>query len=122
MSDPVRTKELSGTELKQFAEQKAFWREPLFVMFYTPLCGTCKLALRMLDIALAADPTLAVYRCNLNTSPELARRWRIGSVPALACIARREAVDVLYRMESVDRMFSWLQQHRHIETEGNEHE
>ncbi|WP_052487484.1 thioredoxin family protein [Gordoniibacillus kamchatkensis] len=121
MNVPADGKELTGTELKQLAQQSEMRREPLLVMFVTPLCGTCRVALRMLEIAEATDPTVHVYRCNINTAPELAQRWRIASVPALASIVRGEAAHVLYRMESVGRMFSWLQQHRQIEMEGNEH-
>jgi thioredoxin-like negative regulator of GroEL len=94
--------------------------QPRFVLVYTPLCGTCKLALRMLDIVEAADPTLAIERCNLNAAPELAQRWRIGSVPALVRVEDGETADILYRLESVDRMYRWLQLHR--EKEEHEHE
>jgi thioredoxin-like negative regulator of GroEL len=91
-----------------------------FVLVYTPLCGTCKLALRMLDIVEAADPTLRIERRDLNIAPELAQRWRIRSVPALVHVLNGGASDILYRLESVDRMYRWLQLHR--EKEEQEHE
>lgn len=101
--------ELSAAELLKLSGPEA---APLFVMFYTPLCGTCKLALRMLEIVAAADPTLRIYRCNLNLAPQLAERWRIESVPCLARISQGDAVDKLYRMSSVGDLYGWLQQHR----------
>jgi thioredoxin-like negative regulator of GroEL len=94
--------ERTGGELLQMAE-------PAFVLVYTPLCGTCKLAIRMLEIVLVTAPHLKVYLCNLNLSPQLAERWRIESVPCLARMAGGEAIEKLYRMASVGDLFAWLQ-------------
>lgn len=106
--------ELSGRELLQRTVPGA---PAAFVMLYTPLCGTCKLALRMLEIVKAADPSLPLYRCNLNLSPQLAERWRIESVPCLAYVRGGEETDKLYRMSSVGDLYAWLHRHRPYSTE-----
>ncbi|THF74630.1 thioredoxin family protein [Cohnella fermenti] len=51
---------------------------------YTPLCGTCALARRMLEIAEAMMPELRIRAANLNAMPGLAQRLRIESVPCLS--------------------------------------
>jgi thioredoxin-like negative regulator of GroEL len=83
--------------------------ERRFIFFYTPLCGTCKLTERMLQVILAMNPELPVVSCNINFSPQLAREWQIESVP---CIVGREADGTMrkrYRMQAVDDLYKWLQ-------------
>ncbi|MFC0214674.1 thioredoxin family protein [Paenibacillus chartarius] len=88
-----------------------------FVMLYTPLCGTCKVALRMLDVVEAADPALHADRINLNVRPELAERWRVGSVPCLVRVRKGEVSGMLYRISSVDTILTWMRQRLAEETD-----
>ncbi|MBB6669175.1 thioredoxin family protein [Cohnella nanjingensis] len=56
---------------------------PLALYVHTPLCGTCAVARRMLEVAEAATPGVEVRSANLNLMPGLAERFRIESVPCL---------------------------------------
>lgn len=81
------------------------------VFLYTPLCGTCKAARRMLEVAMHLAPEgLKIAGGNINMLPELVNRYRISSVPALIvrpadCSAEPE---IYYSMGSVERVLGYL--------------
>lgn len=76
-------------------------RGPLAVFVNTPLCGTCKVARRMLDIAAEMMPSLPLVEANLNLIPELATTFFIESVPCLLIKRMDGGVDKMYRFSSV---------------------
>lgn len=81
-----------------------------FALFvYTPMCGTCKLAERMLEVTHEALPTAPLYKINLNTAAPLAEKWQITSVPALIIFNRGEIQETHYAMQSVGFLFEVLQ-------------
>ncbi|RIE04780.1 thioredoxin domain-containing protein [Cohnella faecalis] len=46
-------------------------RGPLAVFIHTPLCGTCKLARKMLDVVREVLPEAPLVAANLNAMPSL---------------------------------------------------
>lgn len=90
--------------LRKLAEEQ----EACAVFLYTPLCGTCKLAGRMLDIAASMVPQLPVYRVNVNFAPTLVRQWRVASVPCVALVRGDEPVELVYRIAAVDELYGKL--------------
>ncbi|AZS13475.1 thioredoxin family protein [Paenibacillus lutimineralis] len=97
--------DISEEELKIRWEQ-AGSREA--VLFYTPLCGTCKLAERMLEIVLEAGGTIPVSKININYAPELTQDWKISSVPALIIFQAGFLVQKEYALHSVVDLQQWL--------------
>ena len=96
--------EVSLAELESWCqEQRSF---ALFV--YTPMCGTCKLAGRMLSVAQEALPEAALYQVNLNGAPALAERWHITSVPALLLFADGTLAERHYALHSVGFLYDVL--------------
>ncbi|MBD2869402.1 thioredoxin family protein [Paenibacillus arenilitoris] len=81
---------------------------PAAVYFYTPLCGTCKLGERMLEIAVAAGADTPVAKLNINYAPHLRDVWRIASVPCLVLLQGGEPVRKEYAMKSVDSLYLLL--------------
>ncbi|MEF3301607.1 thioredoxin family protein [Paenibacillus sp. GYB003] len=79
------------------------------VFLYTPLCGTCKVAERMLDVAAAMRPRHAPLRANLNAMPRLAARWRIESVPCLVHVRGGAISRKLYAFASVENVVRFLE-------------
>lgn len=71
---------------------------------YTPMCGTCKLASRMVDV-LPALTGLHVEKINLNYNEPLTMHYKLMSVPVLLVIKDLEVVDIIYRFESVTNLF-----------------
>lgn len=84
--------------------------ERKFFYFYTPLCGTCKMTERMLQVILALDPQLPIVKCNINFSPQLAREWQIESVPCIVGAGANGAFRRRYRMQAVDDLLHWFQE------------
>ncbi|WP_206831798.1 thioredoxin family protein [Alicyclobacillus fructus] len=76
-------------------------REAL-VFVHTPLCGTCQLARRMLEVVDAArGHALPLYDLDANLAPEAMQSWKIESVPALLYVKNGEIDHVQYRFGDV---------------------
>ncbi|HEY4391527.1 MAG TPA: thioredoxin family protein [Paenibacillus sp.] len=92
-------------------ELKVRWNETgsrEAVLFYTPLCGTCKLAERMLNIVLEAGETIPVSKINVNYALDLTQDWKISSVPALIIFQAGSLVQKEYAIHSVVELQQWL--------------
>lgn len=76
-----------------------------YVIFgYTPLCGTCKVAERMIDII----PELIevnIMKVDLNFAASFAQRYQLMSVPVLLIVKDDEVVETIYRFESVTNIY-----------------
>jgi thioredoxin-like negative regulator of GroEL len=81
-----------------------------FVYLYTPLCGTCKVTERMLQVVLAIHPELPVVKCNVNFCPTLAQSWQVESVPCLVRVTNHRLSRKKYRMQGVDELLRWFQE------------
>ncbi|WML59195.1 thioredoxin family protein [Neobacillus sp. PS2-9] len=70
------------------------------IYFYTPLCGTCQLASKMLQVVeeLVDRP---MGKMNLNFYPQLAKDLAIESVPCLLIVRDGKVVEMLYAFHSV---------------------
>ncbi|CAM3551598.1 MULTISPECIES: thioredoxin family protein [Brevibacillus] len=97
--------ELNMTEV----ERRCAGKQTFALFVYTPMCGTCKLAERMLEVTHEALPTAPLYKINLNTAAPLAEKWQITSVPALIIFNRGEIQETHYAMQSVGFLFEVLQ-------------
>jgi thioredoxin-like negative regulator of GroEL len=98
--------------MKEWTEQEllahAKWAaHPFAVFLYTPLCGTCKLAQRMLDIILTMEPDLPIFKSNVNFLPKVVQDWQISSIPCIV-ILKAGQDKKLYSMKSVDDLYREL--------------
>jgi thioredoxin-like negative regulator of GroEL len=78
------------------------------VFLYTPLCGTCKLTERMLDIIMTMEPTLPLYKGNINFMPTISQEWQIQSIPCIVIAEAGKVKKMLYRMQAVDELYRHL--------------
>jgi len=78
------------------------------VFFFTPLCGTCKLGERMLDIAELTGISVPLYKLNINYAPRLREHWKIASVPCLLLLEDGEPLLREYAMTAVDHVYKLL--------------
>jgi thioredoxin-like negative regulator of GroEL len=78
------------------------------VLFDTPMCGTCKVANRMLEIVMELDPSQDIGRCNINFSPRLTQEWKIESVPCIVKVQRNQPPVKRYRLQAVDELYQWI--------------
>lgn len=84
--------------------------ETFGIFFYTPTCGTCKLASRMLEAIELLLPDISFYACNVNTAPRLVAGWRIRSVPCAGCVKNGSPSELRYRMGDTGELYRFYQQ------------
>ncbi|MCM3567530.1 thioredoxin family protein [Neobacillus mesonae] len=68
--------------------------------FFTPLCGTCQLAGKMLQVV-EKIVELEMGKMNLNFYPALAEKFEIESVPCLLLIKNGQVKERIYAFHSV---------------------
>jgi len=78
------------------------------VLFTTPLCGTCKVALTMLKIVAETGVPYRLYRANINFTPYFREHWQIKSIPALVLLEHGQLVDTVYAIHSVSSLYERL--------------
>lgn len=83
-------------------------KDQVVVFFYTPLCGTCQVAKKMLTVAEAMLPGTEIGMCNLNFMPHQAKRYEIESVPCLIMIERNEIRQKMYAFHSIEYILNEL--------------
>lgn len=84
-------------------------RSSVVIFFHSPLCGTCRLARRMLSITVQSLPGLSVLAADLNVMPDQAHRWEVESVPCLLIVRNGEPVEKMYAFHSVSHLYDRLQ-------------
>lgn len=76
--------------------------------FYTPMCGTCEVASKMLNILKISFPSLKVGKMDINYVQELAFEYKIESVPCLIVAKQGEMTEKVYAFESVTKLYELL--------------
>lgn len=97
--------ELKKSDLYSLLAKEETWA----LYLHTPLCGTCKVGEKMLQVVYAMHPVLPLYKADLNFLPELAREWKIKSVPCLAIIEKGKLERKVHAMGSVVDLLKELQ-------------
>ncbi|AHV97712.1 thioredoxin family protein [Paenibacillus sabinae] len=100
--------EMNETELLNAIGQGG---APLAVFLETPLCGTCKAARRMLDVAgHLLPPSAQPVSGNINLLPAIISQYRISSVPALLVFDadRNRPPHIHYAFHSVERVLEYI--------------
>ncbi|MFC3801248.1 thioredoxin family protein [Cohnella sp. GCM10012308] len=92
----------------------------LALFVYTPLCGTCALARRMLEVAEASLTDVRIASANINLMPGLAETFQIESVPCLLMRRADGSWNKVYRFGSVVEVRTRLVES--FRGEGNDHD
>ncbi len=86
--------------------------EGLQVLYlYTPMCGTCQVAKKMLTVVDELLPSLQIHSINLNYYPEEAKDLGIESVPCLLLCEDGEVKEKVYAFQSVGNLYELLKQY-----------
>lgn len=78
------------------------------ILFSTPLCGTCKVAERMLEVVQATNVSYPIYKININFAPRFREQWQISSIPCLVVLQNGKVESQTYAMQSVDHIYKLL--------------
>ena len=74
-------------------------------LVYTPTCGTCHVAKKMLEVVKAAKQDLVITMINLNYNANLAEELEIMSVPCIIIYKNGEFVEKIYAFEYVPYLY-----------------
>jgi len=86
---------------KQLIEEKLQEKETFSLYLYTPMCGTCQVASKMLLIAKEVLPDVVFAKSDANYLRELANQLEIESVPCLLLIEEGNILRKIYAFQSV---------------------
>ena len=75
---------------------------------YTPMCGTCAVASKMLDVIENLLPDLPIGKANINFHQQFALEHQIESVPCLLIYRKFENVEKVYAFQSVPFLYEKL--------------
>ncbi|ENZ4722934.1 thioredoxin family protein [Listeria monocytogenes] len=83
--------------------------EDFVVFFFTPMCGSCQIASRFVDVVIEADGIQTeVAKVNLNYVPDIAQSLEITSVPALVKFKNGQPADLSYQLHDATAIFEFL--------------
>ncbi|WP_210365237.1 thioredoxin family protein [Bacillus sp. REN3] len=79
-----------------------------YLYFYTPMCGTCQVAGKMLEVVEQLLPDTPAGKADLNYLPEIAERFQIESVPCLVILNEGRVKEKVYAFQSVPYLYEKL--------------
>lgn len=95
-------------EEKQFIIQK---QGLSFYYLYTPMCGTCQVARKMLTVIDELLPSITIHSVNLNFHPKEAIELGIESVPCLLIFEDGIEKEKIYAFQSVGYLLDKIKKH-----------
>ena len=75
---------------------------------YTPMCGTCAVASKMMDVVEQLLPDLPLGKANLNFMEQLAYDYHVESVPCLLVSDSGKVTEKVYAFQSVPFLYELL--------------
>ncbi len=79
------------------------------VYAFTPMCGTCQVASKMLDVIKELPNPFTFVRINANYFPDFAEEQSIESVPCLLLFKDGVCIQKIYAFQSVPFLYETLQ-------------
>lgn len=78
------------------------------VYLYTPMCGTCQVAGKMMDVVEKLPQSFHFVKANLNYLPEYAEEHSIESVPCLLLLKDSMEQERIYAFQSVPFIYETI--------------
>ena len=89
--------------------QEVMKQEKLAAFYlYTPMCGTCAVATKMLTVVEELLPQLPIGKANLNYMEDVAYEYEIESVPCLLVAQDGNITRKVYAFQSVLNLYEIL--------------
>jgi hypothetical protein len=107
----VRSEMLEEWSQDHILGTHSYTQSTFAVFAYSPLCGTCTLARRMIELALQIDEQICIVKNNMLYSPQLTQKWQIKSIPAIIIVEKQQVIHIRYHMQSVDELLIYLRKY-----------
>ena len=76
-----------------FQEEVMNSQQKVLIDFWAPWCGPCQMVLPIIDEIAAERSDIKVCKINVDENPELAKRFRVMSIPTLIVMEKGEIVN-----------------------------
>ena len=86
-------------------EQQMATNEVTAFYLYTPMCGTCAVASKMMDVTEKVIPNVPMGKANLNYIEQIAYDYQIESVPCLLISENGKLREKIYAFQSVPNLY-----------------
>ena len=97
-------KEWTETELNLAIQ----WKRTFCLYLYTPMCGTCMVASKMMNVSLELLQELECGKMNLNFMQKIAHQYEVESVPCLMLFKNGTLTKKIYAFQSVPYLYEEL--------------
>ncbi|MEH7225823.1 thioredoxin family protein [Bacillus sp. JJ1566] len=103
----VKMKEWNEQEIEtKLSDAEEFW-----LYLYTPMCGTCQVASKMITVVDELLTNVNIGKSDLNYLPGKAMEWQIESVPCLMHLKDGKVTKKYYAFHSVPYLLEILSKH-----------
>ncbi|MEK4627486.1 thioredoxin family protein [Solibacillus sp. FSL R7-0682] len=93
---------------KEVWEQQIQQHRKTALYIYTPMCGTCGVAKKMLEVIEQLLPDFPLGMTNINYMEQLAYELKIESVPCLIISEDGQITEKIYAFQSVPFLYEIL--------------
>lgn len=89
--------------------KKVSAEETFCLYLYTPICGTCQVASKMISVVKEIVPTVEFGKSDVNFIREVTNRYEIESVPCLLLFKKGKLQQKIYAFHSVPYLLETIQ-------------